>query len=185
MVGRRGNCGTQHTVICWMLRYEAGWPLSAPDLMISALGTCRLSWRLKIFFQHQLSGGEIKQIIWQAVYIFRSIRWGERLPPGRRAVDQSELSWDNPSCQSETGAAWWEPATAGIIFWISFSSQHSSLRCLAWEISLTPTLSEYIGQCSECSSDSDQSPQHMLKVFIKYCPDEIKSGCSNFVGSLF
>ena len=105
-----------------MLRYVAGCPLSSPDLMISALGICRLSGRLKIFFKHQLSGGEIKQIIWQAVYIFRSIRSGPRGPPCRRAADQSELSWDNPSCQSVKTAAWWEPATARIIFWILFST---------------------------------------------------------------
>ena len=117
-----------------MLRYDAAWPLSPPDLMISALGTCRLCWRLKIFFKHQLSSGEIKQIIWQAVYIFRSIRSGERVPPCRRAADQSELSWDNPSCQSVKTAAWWDSSPTGIIFRIIFqAAQHSSLRCLAWE----------------------------------------------------
>ena len=74
-----GVCEGEGTVgDSYMLRYLTGWPLSSPDLMISALGTCRLSGRLKIFFKHQLSGGEIKQIIWQAVYIFRSIRSGER-----------------------------------------------------------------------------------------------------------
>ena len=112
----RGLC---ETVISWDV---AGQPLSSPDLMISALGTCRLSWRLKIFFKHQLSGGEIKQIIWQAVYIFRSIRSEERVPPCRRAAGQSELSWDNPSCQSVKTGAWWDPALARIIFWISFST---------------------------------------------------------------
>ena len=128
-----GDCGRQS---------DSYMPLSPPDLMISALGTCRLCWRLEIFFQHQLSSGEIKQIIWQAVYIFRSIRSGGRVPPCRRAADQSELSWDNPSCQSVKTAAWWDPATARIIFWISFSP--SSQHYLAWEISLTLTHWIYI-----------------------------------------
>ena len=103
----------------YMLRYLTGWPLSSPDLMISALGTCRLSWRLKIFFKHQLSGGEIKQIIWQAVYIFLSIGW--HFAARCRRADQWEGCWDNPSCQSVKTGAWWDPALARIIFWISFS----------------------------------------------------------------
>ena len=135
--------------------------------MISALGTCRLCWRLKIFFKHQLSGGEIKQIIWQAVYIFRSIRSGGRVPPCRRAADQSELSWDNPSCQSVKTAAWWDPATARIIFWISFSPHSQAVIVLGY-ITHTNTLDL---QCSECSSDSHQSPEQM---FIKYSLNIVK-----------
>ena len=155
--------------------------------MISAPGTCRLCWRLKIFFQHQLSGGEIKQIIWQAVYIFRSIRSGEGVPPCRRASDQSELSWDNPSCQSVKTAAWWDPATARIIFWISFSpsSQHYDAWLgkyhLHWHCGSTSLHSPiYILQCSECFWSVNRTD-----VFIKYCQDQIDSVFSLSVGSLF
>ena len=143
-----GVCEGEGTVgDSYMLRYLTGWPLSSPDLMISALGTCRLSGRLKIFFKHQLSGGEIKQIIWQAVYIFRSIRSGERVPPCRRAADQSELSWDNPSCQSVKSGAWWDPARARIKFWISFSTPAFIITRLGLGQSIS--VSQYILQCSE------------------------------------
>ena len=100
-----------------------GLPLYSPDLIKPPRGPHIAGGAGDIFYFLNINYlKEIKQIIWQAVYIFRSIRWGDREPPCRWAVDQSELSWDNPSCQSVKSAAWWDPATARIIFWILTST---------------------------------------------------------------